>query len=468
MKLDDAACYQALVSRDARFDGRFFAGVLSTGIYCRPVCPARKPLADNCRFFSNAAAAEAAGFRPCMKCRPERAPGLAWSDGKERLAQKAEQLIKSGDFTSLEALAERLGVTDRHLRRTFHETFGISPVAYAQTQRLLLAKKLLSSTQLPVTQVAMASGFGSLRRMNSLFAERYGLSPSRLRAQAPKGEARFHLGFRPPFAWHDMLAFLAGRAIEGVELIGGESYSRTVRLSYQGQWHKGWLKMQKHAERPELIVTLSDSLLMAVPPVLAGLRHLFDLDADPTEIKGALGGLAAANPGLRVPGAFDGLEMAVRAILGQQVTVAAARTLAGRLAAQGEPCQDAPAGLSHYFPDAEALLALGQDKLGELGVIRSRGKAICALAAAMIEGLELGPAAEPEPTIKALEALPGIGPWTASYIAMRALHWPDAWPYGDHGLKVATGLADPKALAGAMAPYSPWRAYATLHLWSTL
>lgn len=467
MKLDPNACYQALVSRDSRFDGRFYAGVLSTGIYCRPVCPARKPLAENCRYFANAAAAEAAGFRPCLKCRPELAPGYAWSDASQRLAKRAEECIRAGDEANLAELAQRLGVTDRHLRRVFTQQFGVSPVAYAQTQRLLLAKKLLADTAMAVTDVAMAAGFGSVRRMNSLFAERYQLSPKQLRGQQQRRQdrAEFRLSYRPPLDWQALLNFLAARAIAGVEHIAGGQYWRTVRIGYQGQVHKGWLRAW--LGDGEVRVELSASLLKAVPPILAALRHLFDLDADPQEISLGLGTLPGG-AGLRAPGAFDGLEMAVRAILGQQITVTAARTLAGRIAALGESCQDAPQGLSHYFPDAATLAALAQSQLGELGVIRSRSGAILALAGAVQQGLDLSPAADIDQVKEALMALPGIGPWTASYIAMRALHWPDAWPENDHGLKVASGCKTPKALAKAMAPYSPWRAYATHHLWSTL
>lgn len=467
MQLNDDACYQALISRDSRFDGRFFAGVLSTGIYCRPVCPARKPLAENCRYFSNAAAAEAAGFRPCLKCRPELAPGQAWSDGAAMVARRAEEAIRAGDFHDLATLAERLGVTDRHLRRAFASRFGVSPVAYAQTQRLLLAKKLLAETTLPVVDIAMAAGFGSLRRMNSLFAERYQLTPSTLRrqAEAPAAELTCRLAFRPPLDWQATLAFLKNRAITGVEKIEANEYWRTVRLDYQGKMHQGWLKVALAGN--ELIVTLSNALITAVPPVLSALRHLFDLDADPAEVAANLGPLVK-NPGLRALGAFDGFEMAMRAILGQQITVAAAKTLAGRLATLGSPCPDAPEGLSHCFPTPAQVAALSQEQLGQMGVIRSRSRAMLALASAVTEGLELSPSADIDEITAKLQSLPGIGPWTASYIAMRALHWPDAWPVNDHGLKAATGLENPKALAHYMSAFSPWRAYATQHLWSQL
>ncbi|WP_115718022.1 Ada metal-binding domain-containing protein [Gallaecimonas mangrovi] len=467
MDLTDTACYQALISRDTRFDGRFFAGVLSTGIYCRPVCPARKPLADNCRYFASAAEAEAAGFRPCLKCRPELAPGQAWSDSANRLAKRAEEAMRGGDFTGLEQLAAQLGVTDRHLRRTFSEHFGVTPVAYVQTQRLLLAKKLLAETALPVTAVAMAAGFGSVRRMNSLFASRYRLSPSQLRrTPAKQGQnIHCHLSFRPPLDWQALLRFLAGRAIEGVEKVENNRYWRTVSLYYQGKRHQGWLSAS--CEGNSISVTLSASLQLAVAPVLSRLRHLFDLDASPADVERALGNLVD-NPGLRAIGAFDGFEMAVRAILGQQITVAAARTLAGRVAALGERCQEAPAGLSHYFPDAQTISQLAPKTLGELGVLRTRSKAILALAEAVNAGLDLTPAADIDQVTEALQALPGIGPWTASYIAMRALHWPDAWPENDYGLKTATAIDKPKALAEHMATFSPWRAYATQHLWSRL
>ncbi|WP_406666767.1 AlkA N-terminal domain-containing protein [Gallaecimonas sp. GXIMD1310] len=466
MNLDEASCYQALISRDHRFDGRFYAGVLSTGIYCRPVCPARKPSASNCRYFRTAAAAEQAGFRPCLKCRPERAPGCSWHDSSSHLARRAEAALRAGTVASITTLAAQLQTTPRHLRRVFQNHFGVTPVAYRQTQRLLLAKTLLTDTRLPISEVAMAAGFGSLRRFNALFAEHYRLSPGQFRRHPPAAQdsAVFTLAFRPPLDWPALLHFLGQRCIDGVEQVIDGQYQRTLRLPMHGRWYQGWLSVC--CAEQALQVTVSSGLLAVLPRVLAAVRQLFDVDAEPAAVQQVLGSLAH-NPGLRAPGAVDGLEMAVRAILGQQITVAAARTLAGRVARLGPPATTPFAALTHYFPDAALLAQLAPAQLAERGVIGRRAQAIIALAQAVHDGLTLDPSADPEHTQQALQAIAGIGPWTASYITMRALHWPDAWPYNDHGLKMATGLSG-QALAEHMMQYRPWRAYATLQLWSSL
>ena len=481
-----AAHYAALVARDARFDGRFFVGVTSTGIYCRPVCRVRTPKAANCLFFGHAAAAEQAGFRPCLRCRPERAPGQAPIDASSRLAWAAAQRIQAGELDEhgMEGLAARLGITDRHLRRVFAESFGVSPIDYAQTQRLLMAKRLLADTSLPITEVALASGFGSLRRFNTLFQARYGLAPSQLRRNmvSTPGTARddaevntdsslrFELGYRPPLDWPRLLAFLSHRCIAGVEQVDELAYRRTVRVGQGAQAPTGWLEVTQGTGRDALAVRVSAGLLRALPAVLAGVRRLFDMDCDPQAVSLVLGELAADAPGLRVPGAFDGFEMSVRAVLGQQVTVRAAHTLAGRLAAAlGEPMQTPFTGLTHLFPTARRVAEASPDEIGSLGIVRQRVGAIQALAREVAEGrLDLGPAADVEATMAQLEALPGIGRWTARYIALRALGWPDAWPSGDIALHKALGVSK-AAQADAMAEtWSPWRGYATLHLWRRL
>lgn len=486
--IEQQARYAALLARDRRFDGRFYVGVTSTGVYCRPVCAVRTPKAANCRFFGHPAAAEAAGFRPCLRCRPERAPGLAPIDAPSRLAWAAAERIQAGelDERGLPGLAARLGITDRHLRRIFMQAFGVTPVGYAQTQRLLMAKRLLTDTALPVTEVALASGFGSLRRFNTLFQGRYGLAPTALRARATAPDAhgsasvpsadgaadlRFELGLRLPFDWPRLLDFLAGRCIAGVEQVTGGEYRRTVRLEAGGTWHQGWISVSHTPGKPCVAATVSPGLRRVLPAVLAGVRRLADLTCDPEAVARALGPLAADAPGLRVPGAFDGLEMAVRAVLGQQVTVKMAHTLAGRLTAHlGEPLPACPhPGLDRLFPLPARLAAASVDELGALGIVRTRGAAIITLAREVFEGrLDLGPTGDVDATLARLRALPGIGPWTAHYIALRALSWPDAWPSGDVALHKALGVNRAREADALAEAWRPWRGYAALHLWRRL
>jgi AraC family transcriptional regulator of adaptative response / DNA-3-methyladenine glycosylase II len=473
MELDADTCYKALSTHDARFDGRFFVGVTSTGIYCRPVCRTRRTKRENCRFYLSAAAAEAAGFRPCLRCRPELAPGHAVVDARGRLAGAAASRIENGALrdTNLAGLADSLGVTARHLRRVFAEEFGVAPVAYAQTQRLLLAKRLLTDTRMPVTEVALVAGFGSLRRFNALFRERYRLQPRDLRKTpeaAARGELVFELAYRPPYAWTEQCDFLGVRATAGVELVEKGGYLRTVAIERDGNHYAGWISVAHRARRHTLQVTLSDSLARLVSPVLGRVKHLFDLGAQPEDIAAGLGELASARAGLRVPGAFEGFEMAVRAVLGQQITVAAARALAGRIArAFGEPIETPFASLTHVFPSPKQLAAASGDALGRLGVTRSRQRAIHALAEACSSGeLTLEPEADIEREMEALRALPGIGEWTTQYIAMRALGWPDAFPHTDHAVKKAFNSQSPRRILEIAERWRPWRAYATLHLWN--
>jgi AraC family transcriptional regulator of adaptative response / DNA-3-methyladenine glycosylase II len=475
MWTDSASCYQALLARDARFDGQFFVGVASTGIYCRPVCRVRVPKRQNCSFYPSAAAAEAAGFRPCLRCRPELAPGYASVDASRRLAHAAASLIDDGALgdAGLDQLAARIGTGERHLRRVFAAEFGVTPVAYAQTQRLLLAKRLLTDTRLPVTEIALAAGFGSLRRFNTLFRERYRLQPRDLRKTpeaAARGELVFELAYRPPYAWEPQLGFLALRCAGGVESVSRGRYLRTVAIARGTTVHYGWIAVAHRARRNTLQVTLSDSLARVVPEVLARVKHLFDLACRPDEITHQLGALAADRPGLRVPGAFDGFEMAVRAVLGQQITVRAASVLAGRLAAAfGEPVKTPFAGVEHAFPLPASLAGASGDALGGLGIIRSRQRAIQALATACAAGeLVLAPGADIERTLEKLRALPGIGEWTAQYIAMRALAWPDAFPHTDYGVMKALDETAPRRVLEIAEQWRPWRAYAVVHLWNTL
>ncbi|MEO8718846.1 MAG: AlkA N-terminal domain-containing protein [Burkholderiales bacterium] len=478
MTLDAATCYRALRSRDARFDGRFFVAVSSTRIYCRPVCTVKPPRRENCRFYPSAAAAESAGYRPCLRCRPELAPGNASVDARSRLAQAAASLIEDRtlDAQSLEALALRLGITDRHLRRAFGAEFGVSPIEFAQTQRLLLAKRLLTDTALPVTEIAFASGFGSLRRFNALFRSRYRLQPGQLRRQmrtavAPAADAlNFELSFRPPYDWPALCAFLDARAIAGVEALADGNYRRTVRVAQEGKDHLGWINVGMSPRKPALRIAVSASLARVLPPVLSRVKALMDLACNPTEVANALGALARKRPGLRVPGAFDGFEVALRAILGQQVTVAGARTLAGRLAAAlGEPIETPFPALTTLFPAAARVADAPPGRIARLGMPAARARSILALARAVADGeLVLMPNADVDATLDRLRALPGVGEWTAQYIAMRALAWPDAYPHTDIGVMKALGTKDERRALAAGENWRPWRAYAVMHLWSSL
>jgi AraC family transcriptional regulator of adaptative response / DNA-3-methyladenine glycosylase II len=477
MFLEPSQCYRALRTHDARFDGRFFVGVGSTRIYCRPVCTARTPLERNCRFFPSAAAAEAHGYRPCLRCRPELAPGYAVVDASRRLAQSAARMIEDGRLAdgNLGELARALDVTDRHLRRVFQQEFGVSPVEFAQTQRLLLAKRLLTDTTLPVIEVAMASGFASLRRFNHLFRTRYRMTPGDLRraSAAPKNEGllAFDLAYRPPYDWDAMLAFLGRRAIGGVEAVDDRRYRRTIRMRHRDRTATGWIVVAPSRKRAALRVGVSPSLAPALPVLLARVKQLFDLGCHPEEIAGALGPLARDHPGLRLPGAIDGFEIATRAVLGQQVTVQAASTLARRFAAAfGDPIETPDPELGCLFPTPAAIAALAPATIAATcGVVGSRAQAIVALARALESGtLRLDGSSPVEATLAALETLPGVGPWTAQYIAMRALAWPDAFPHPDVGvLKALAEKSHRKALERAQA-WSPWRSYAVLHLWKSL
>jgi len=479
MVLDADAAYLALGARDARFDGRLFVGVTSTGVYCRPVCRVRTPRRENCRFFASAAQAEAAAFRPCLKCRPEIAPGLSHTDSSATLAQAAarwiNQALQAGTPTALAPIAQRLGVTERHLRRIFQAAHGVAPRDYLATQRLLLAKQLLTDTTQPVTQVALASGFASLRRFNAAFVERYRLQPTQLRRQggaAPRNtEPRLRLAYRPPCDVEALLAFFAQRAMRGVEQVEGLELRRTVGWPHEGRRLHGWLVARFEPARHEVHVMASPSLAPVLGALLQRLRQLFDLDADPSLIDGTLAALPVPlRPGTRLPGCLDGFETSVRIILGQQVTVKAARTLVQRLVDRfGTPVDTPFAALTHVFPDAATLAGAEPAQIGELGIVRQRVGALQALAREVAAGrIELQRGAPLQATMDALRALPGIGEWTAQLIAMRALAWPDAWPAADIGLMNALGTRDPRQLSAMAEAWRPWRAYAVLRLWHHL
>ncbi|MGZ8259934.1 MAG: Ada metal-binding domain-containing protein [Caldimonas sp.] len=500
MTIDGDAAYQVLLARDARFDGRLFVGVTSTGVYCRPICRVRVPARRNCRFFASPAQAEAASFRPCLKCRPEIAPGpgLPWTvmDASRTLARQAagalDESVADGNAASVADVAARLGVSDRHLRRIFFAEHGVTPLQYLQTRRLLLAKQLLTDTAMPVAQVALTSGFRSLRRFNAAFLGGYRMNPTRLRGAAPRREGdamragragaaatpvtgdavTLTLGTRTPFDVDALLAFVAQRAIPGVEAVDGRAIRRTVRAGVLGA-PAGWLEARFAADAARVRLSFAPALGAQSAAVIAAVRRWLDLDAAPATIAEAIGDVPGT-PGLRLPGSVDPFELAVRAVLGQQVTVAAARTLARRLVDRyGPPLATPWPGIDRAFPSPEAIAQAPAEHIGKLGILRSRAAAIHALATQWSTLAPLfAPTASAEALVERLCALPGVGPWTANYIAMRGLGWPDAFPPGDvaalKAMRTLFGTASPRDALAYAERWRPWRAYALLRLWNSL
>jgi AraC family transcriptional regulator of adaptative response / DNA-3-methyladenine glycosylase II len=472
MQLDRETCYKAMLTHDSRFDGVFFICVRTTGIYCRPVCTVKPPLLKNINFVQTAAAAEAQGYRPCLRCRPELAPGKAIVDAINRSAEIVANMIEDGVLNQMTVaqLAADLGMSERHLRRVVETSFGVSPLELAQTQRLLMAKRLLADTNLPITEVAFASGFSSLRRFNALLKERYGFTPSKLRSskRALQIEENItcQLSYRPPFDWSSLLEFLRVRSAAGIELVDGDRYCRTVSIGKE----RGWIVVTNDPKKNALSVQVSFGLSRVLMPLLNRLRKLFDLNANPQLISSHLGELAALNPGLRVPGAFDGFETAVRGILGQQVSVKAATTLMTRFVnAFGDPIETNIDGLSWLFPSAEKVAKLSIDEIAANGIISSRAKTILALASAVQSGaVSLQQAIDPETRIAQLKALPGFGDWTSHYIAMRVLSWPDAFPHADLGIRKALNMDNDRMVLKHAESWRPWRSYAAMHLWKSL
>lgn len=472
--LTDDARYAALLTRDPRFDGVFFVGVSTTGIYCRPICPARTPGRARCTFYPTPAQAEAAGFRACFRCRPELAPGNADVDAVDALVQTAARRIAEGALNdaSVDDLAAELGVSARHLRRATEARLGVSPVELAQTRRLALAKQLLQDTALPLTEIAFAAGFGSVRRFNAAFIETMGKAPSVLRRahveETPEG-LELRLDYRPPYAWSEILAFLRMRAVPGVEVVDGDGYRRNVRLGD----HRGAIAVRHAEKRDALVLSVAPSLLPALMPLVAHVRRMFDLDARPDVIAHVLGAdpvlapLVRRRPGLRLPGAIDRFEASVRALLGQQVSVAAATTLAGRFAAAfGQPYAGGD-GLSLVFPTAADVARSTPDAIAKIGLPGARAAAMHGFAGAIASGVLSLSGGELDPFVEAAVALPGIGPWTAHYLAMRALHLSDAFPASDLGIKKALA-ATPRAAEQRSAAWRPFRSYAVMHLWTSL
>jgi AraC family transcriptional regulator of adaptative response / DNA-3-methyladenine glycosylase II len=498
MELDRTACYRALRARDARFDGRFFIAVRTTGIYCRPICPARCPELANVIFYPSAAAAQEAGFRPCLRCRPECSPKLAAWRGTANTVSRALALIAGGALDGEQAdvgeLASRLGLGERQLRRLFRRHLGASPIAVAQTKRMLFATQLLHETRMRMIDVSLAAGFGSVRRFNAVFHRLYGRPPSALRRKSTNATApprtgssiTLTLSYVPPYDWPAMIGFLAARAIPGVEVVEPHRYLRSIDLD----GCHGTLEVAPLARRDALAATIRFAGVRALPAIVERVRRVFDLGADVETIAAQLAEdprlapLVAARPGLRVPGAWDGFELAIRAILGQQITVAGARRLAGRLvAAHGEPvvCGGGPGecglpgvtGLTAVFPRPERLAAAGTASLAKLGMPRARAAALVALARMAAADPQLfDPDGSLDTAVARLRSLPGIGAWTAHYIAMRALREPDAFPAADVGLLRAMADTDgarpsPAALLTRAEAWRPWRAYAAQHLWTS-
>jgi len=467
--------YRAVRSRDPRFDGVFFVGVVSTGIYCRPSCPATTPLRRNVRFYRSAAAAQGAGFRACRRCRPDSSPGSPEWNVRADVVGRAVRLIADGvvDRDGVPALARRLGYSERHLHRQLVDELGAGPLALARAQRAAVARLLLEATTLPVAEVAFAAGFGSIRQFNDTVREVFAMSPTQLRAtsrwrQLAPGALSVRLPYRAPFAAAELFAFLAARAVPGVEEYDGATFRRSLALPHG----RAIVELTPAAGHVQAALHLHD--LRDLAAAIARCRRLLDLDADPAAVDDVLGEdpvlapLVGRRPGLRVPGAVDGAELAVRAVLGQQISVAAARTLAGRLAAaHGEALPSPRGGITTTFPTAQALAAADPSAWP---LPRARSRTLAALAQALAGGLILDPGAERDGALAALRELPGIGAWTVQYLGMRALADPDVLLDTDLGVRRAAarlGLpAAPRALTERSAPWRPWRSYAVQHLWS--
>lgn len=479
------AWYMAFKAKDVRFDGRFFVGVSSTKVYCRPVCRAKMPKFENCTFYSTAAEAEQAGYRPCLICRPELAPGTSVTDATASLLQQAVKTLEEecGNGDSIEETASHLGCTSRHLRRVFTSEYNVTPTQYLQTCRLLLAKSLLTDTDLSILEVAMTAGFGSLRRFNDVFKKQYKLVPTALRKQGGNrkkqtDEITLALGYRPPYQWEHILSFLALRAIPGVETVKEGKYYRTVHF-LNGEKHiYSWIQVANQPEKNTIAVTMSAELLPVLSQVLAKVRNLFDLSCDPYAIYEGLLPMNNIYPnlctlGIRVPGCLNPFEMSVRAVLGQQITIKAAKTLAARITEKfGITIETGIEGLTHVFPEPEDILILKDkitDSLGELGIIKTRAKTILELASAFVnKEIDFNFCTHPEEEIKKLMKISGIGNWTAQYIAMRAMGWTDAFLETDYGIKKALAPYSPKEILVLAEAWRPWRSYATVNLWNSL
>ncbi len=469
--LDREVCTRAYKARDTRFDGRFFIGVKTTGVFCRPVCPAPSPKSENVDFFPSAAAAATAGFRPCLRCRPETSPGTPAWEGTSATVSRALRLIEEGvlDEENVETLAARFGITPRQLSRLFSQHLGASPVAVAQTRRLLFAKKLIDESGLSMTDIAFAAGFGSIRRFNAVFSKVYGRPPSSLRKQTTRPDVSLNLPYRPPYDWPSMLQFFRQRQIAGLERVDEDSYYRSLNID----GCKLQVRIQHAPAQNALRMTLLQGETRLLMKLVERVRRVFDLGADISTINTQLmkdellKPAITARPGLRLPGGWSLFEIIVRAILGQQVSVAAAHTLAGRLVRLcGEPAGEFPDGSEAFvFPEPQNV---AEANLTGLGLTRKRAETLSTVAAEIASGrVCLENLVDADSLTRELEILPGIGPWTSQYVAMRGLSEPDAFPVADLGLLKATGLGS-RQLETHAEQWRPWRAYAAIHLWNTL
>ena len=488
MELDPVTCYRVLQARDPRFDGKFFSAVTTTGIYCRPICPARTPRQENVRFFLCAASAEAEGFRPCKRCRPETAPGTPAWNGTSTTVSTALRLVGSGflDEHSVAALAHRLGLGERHVRRLFLEHLGIAPNAIAQSRRAHFAARVLRDTDLPVAHVALSAGFGSIRQFNDVFRGVFGEPPGRFRkrraSSSPRRRARaagagkavtLSLSYRPPYAWDHLISFLRMRAIRGVEEVAESSYRRSVSVGRA----TGVLSVQRAGGgKNQLIVSVQGMEPAMLGSVVRRVRRMFDLDADPLAIAAhlsrdaRLAPLVNAFPGLRLPLTWDPFEAMVRAILGQQISVAGAITIAGRLAERCGQDIAADGAITRVFPTPDAL---ARADVSDLGVPAARAKCLTAVARALVGGkLSLDGSTPPESVAQQMLQIAGIGPWSAHYVALRGLGEPDAFPESDLGISKALDAlgyaADRKTRKAEIDALSPWRGYAAIYLWNAI
>ena len=471
MELDRRVCDRARRSRDARFDGKFFIAVTSTRIYCRPICPARSPKDENIRYYATAAAAQAAGFRPCLRCRPEASPGTPAWFGTSSVVSRALRLIGDGalDRDDVDRLADRLGVTARHLRRLFVQHLGATPIEVALTRRVHFAKKLIDETALPIAQIAFASGFGSIRRFNGEMRRTFSRTPTGLRKLSRKRDGsaecyRFRLAYRPPYDWAHVIGFLAARATPGVELVAGNRYQRTIAIGGA----TGTIAIGPAKDESALMLDVQLGDPRALLTIVERVRRMFDLGADPAVIEGQLIAdpllrrIVARHPGIRTPGAWDPFEITVRAILGQQISVKAATTIAGRIACRfGSPVISSEPALDRLFPTPAQLV---DAPLEEAGLTSARASTLRALARAVEGGAVVFDGAA---TLDSLRAMPGIGEWTAQYVAMRALNEPDAFPSGDLILRRMAGDCSARELERKSDTWRPWRAYAVMLLWQT-
>jgi AraC family transcriptional regulator of adaptative response / DNA-3-methyladenine glycosylase II len=474
MELDWQVCSRARLSRDPRFDGKFFIGVLGSRVYCRSICPAPTAMEKNVRYFSTAAAAAKAGFRPCLRCRPECSPGTpAWLGTPNTVSRALRLIAESGlQDGGVESLAERLGVGSRHLRRLFIQHLGATPSAVAQTRRLHFAKKLIDETALPMSEVALASGFGCVRRFNAAIRKVYRRTPTQIRRLSrqtgfqPENQYLFRLRFRPPYNWTGMLRFLAARATPGVESVEAGRYCRSISL----HGSHGYLDVSLDEGNDALAVRVQFGDPRLLFFIVERIRAMFDLNADwaaivpSLRVDPVLARRVDAEPGLRVPGCWNGFELAIRAILGQQITVKGATTLAGLLVRTfGQPFSGTN-NLTHLFPAPEVL---ADADLTSMGMPRARAATIRALARAVCdERISFEGIVASDDFLTRLCEIPGIGKWTAQYVALRALGEPDAFPSGDLGLLRALALGSPGELERRAEAWRPWRAYATMYLWN--